>query len=49
MLKICMLSTSHNPLDTRIFYKEAKSLKKVGYDVSVLGHTSEKTIDEKKP
>ncbi|AKB75713.1 hypothetical protein MSLAZ_2452 [Methanosarcina lacustris Z-7289] len=46
MLKICMLSTSHNPLDTRIFYKEAKSLKKVGYDVSVLGHTSEKTIDE---
>ncbi|HII03047.1 TPA: glycosyltransferase family 4 protein [Methanosarcinaceae archaeon] len=41
-----MMSTNHNPLDTRIFYKEAKSLKKAGYDVSVLGHTSEKTIDE---
>lgn len=46
MNKICMMSTNHQPLDARIFYKEAVSLKKAGYDVSVLGHTDEKIIDE---
>ncbi|WP_255334807.1 glycosyltransferase family 4 protein [Methanosarcina sp. KYL-1] len=40
------MSTNHNPFDTRIYYKEATSLKKKGYDVSVLGHTDEKTINE---
>jgi hypothetical protein len=28
---ICILTTNHNPLDSRIFYKEALSLKNNGY------------------
>lgn len=40
--KVCMITTNHSPLDSRIFYKEAKSLKKAGYDVTVIGHTNSK-------
>lgn len=35
--KICMLTNTHNPLDHRVFYKESLSLKKIGYDVYVIG------------
>lgn len=38
MIKVCMLSTYHSPYDGRVFYREAKSLKKAGYDVTVIGH-----------
>ncbi len=38
-----MITTAHSPLDNRIFYKEAVSLKKAGYEVSVIGHTRSKT------
>lgn len=35
--KICMLTNTHNPLDHRVFYKESLSLKKIGFDVAVIG------------
>jgi hypothetical protein len=34
-----MLSTYHPPYDARIYDREAKSLKKAGYDVTVVGQT----------
>ena len=49
MTKVCMIATNHLPLDDRVFYKEAKSLKKVGYDVTVIGQTDSKmnkVVDE---
>jgi glycosyltransferase involved in cell wall biosynthesis len=39
MTNVCMITTAHSPLDNRIFYKEAVSLKKAGYEISVIGHT----------
>jgi len=42
MTKVCMITTNHSPFDDRIFYKEAKSLKKAGYDVTVIGQTDSK-------
>ncbi|OSB14034.1 glycosyltransferase family 4 protein [Clostridium botulinum] len=33
MKKICMVSTTHKLMDSRIYYKEAMSLKNNGYDV----------------
>ncbi len=33
MLKICVLTTVHIPDDNRIFHKELKSLKNLGYDI----------------
>ena len=35
--KICMLTNTHNPLDHRVFYKESLSLKKLGYEIYVIG------------
>jgi len=46
MVKVCMITTGHNPLDDRIFYKEAKSLKNVGYDITVIGQTDSRMDDE---
>jgi len=40
--KILMIAVQHHAKDDRIFYKEAKSLKKEGYDVSCLILTNEK-------
>ena len=34
--KVCIITCSDPPLDSRVFYKEAKSLKKFGYDVTVI-------------
>lgn len=34
-----MITTNHSPFDNRIFYKEALSLKKAGYSVTVIGQT----------
>lgn len=36
MRKICHITTVHQPFDTRIFHKEAKTLVKAGYDVSLV-------------
>ncbi|HDH99687.1 MAG: glycosyltransferase WbuB [Candidatus Latescibacterota bacterium] len=35
-MKVCMLTSSHPPLDDRVFYREAKSLVGMGYDVAVI-------------
>lgn len=34
--KICMLSSAHSAFDDRIFYREAKTLVKVGYKVYLI-------------
>ena len=36
MTKVCIISTVHNALDNRIFYKEALSLEKAGFEVSLI-------------
>ncbi len=35
-IKVCMLCSNHPALDGRVFYKEARSLQKAGYDVTLL-------------
>ena len=47
MVKVCMITTAHSPLDNRIFYKEAISLMKAGYEVSVIGCTKSRIEGEK--
>lgn len=37
--RVYMITTDHSAFDDRIFYKEAQSLKKAGYDVTVIGRT----------
>ena len=36
LMKICMLTTVHQPFDTRIFHKESKSLQKAGHSVTLI-------------
>jgi glycosyltransferase involved in cell wall biosynthesis len=44
--KICMLSTVHQALDDRIFYKEAKTLARVGYEVVLIAqHDGDEMVD----
>ena len=44
--KICILTSVHHPFDTRIFHKEAKSLVKAGYDVTLVAqHDKDETVD----
>ncbi len=46
MTKVCILTTAHPLSDTRIFHKEAKSLVKMGYDVTlVVQHSHNEIID----
>ncbi len=46
MVKVCIFSSVHPPFDIRIFHKEAKSLKKAGYDVTLIAqHDKNEIVD----
>lgn len=45
-IKVCMITTVHYPFDTRIFHKEAKTLAKAGYEVTLIAqHNKNEIID----
>jgi glycosyltransferase involved in cell wall biosynthesis len=35
-IKVCILTTDHSALDDRIFYKESRSLRQAGYEITLL-------------
>jgi glycosyltransferase involved in cell wall biosynthesis len=44
--KVCHISTAHTPLDTRIFYKEGRSLAQEGYEVYyIVSHDKEEVVE----
>lgn len=46
MTRVCILSSVHIALDNRVFYREARSLRKAGYDVTLVAiHPREEIID----
>lgn len=46
MKRICILTSVHNAFDVRIFHKQAKTLAKAGYDVTLIAqHNKDKVVD----
>ena len=44
--KVCIITTVHNAFDVRIFHKEAKSLQKAGFQISLIGiHSQDETVE----
>jgi len=44
MIKICIITSAHPPFDIRIFYKEAKSLVRAGYDLTLIAQYDREEI-----
>jgi len=45
-VKVCILTTVHQPFDTRIFHKEAKTLVRSGYKVTlIVPHSKNEIVD----
>jgi len=44
--RVCIITTVHPPFDTRIFHKQAKTLVKAGYDVTLIAlHDKDEIVD----
>lgn len=44
--RVCILTTVHSPLDTRIFYRQAKTLAGAGYDVTLIAqHDRDESVE----
>ncbi len=44
--QVCIITSVHPPFDTRIFHREAKTLKNAGYNVTLIApHDSHETVD----
>jgi glycosyltransferase involved in cell wall biosynthesis len=45
MMKVCIFTTVHRPFDVRVFHRQARTLARAGYDVTLLAHGDEnKTV-----
>ncbi len=44
MSRICIITTVHQALDDRIFYKEARTLKENGFDIDLIGLAQADTV-----
>lgn len=47
--KVVHLTTVHHPSDPRIYHKECLSLKRAGYDVTLIAQQDEETTEKEKP